>query len=309
MRKKIVIYIFIIFFILISIGFGIVFAATNNSEKDVKELKDKAIEEIDLLEDKIISMMNKLNNINFSNTILIEEKTNNNEKKTNEQNEESFAKNEQSQGGSNSSTDSSNENSQNSSNRTSSENIKYEVKNNGILGNDFNSSVDWEYLKINIETIHTIIPTIIADLNSLNVNSEDILKFNTILDEVTLDIKNEDKISTLNNLASLYGTLPIYESQFLGNLQKINILYCKNSILNSYALIEQNNWQEVKNQITNAINYFTNVLDDVNENTQNQNRISKIYILLNELNSTIDLQDKELFYIKYRNTMEELINI
>ena len=50
-------------------------------------------------------------------------------------------------------------------------------------------------------------------------------------------------------------------------------------------------------------------MDGVSTNIQNQNRVSKAYILLNELNGCINMQDKELYYIKYRNVMEELMNL
>ena len=183
------------------------------------------------------------------------------------------------------------------------------LKRSGILVNGVNGEIDWDFIKANTEMIYTIWPTVVVDLNALNVNDEDILNFSNVLDKVTVSVKAEDKAATLNNLVALYAFFPKYRNQFSQDSQAINIDYCKNSILNSYALIEQNNWQEIKHQVENAINYYTNVMDGINENLQNQNRISKAYILLNELNNCIDLQDKELFFIKYRNAMEELVNL
>ena len=62
-------------------------------------------------------------------------------------------------------------------------------------------------------------------------------------------------------------------------------------------------------QISNGINYFSNVMNTIEINEKQQNKVSKVYILLNELNTCIDLKDRELYYIKYRNTMEQLINL
>ena len=183
------------------------------------------------------------------------------------------------------------------------------LKRSGILVNGVNGEIDWNYIKANIEMIYTIWPTVVADLNALDVNSEDILNFSSVLDKVTLSVKAEDKVTTLNNLVSLYAFLPKYREQFSDDSQAINLDYCKNSIINSYALVEQNNWQEVKKQIENAINYYINIMDGVSTNIQNQNRVSKAYILLNELNSCVNMQDKELYYLKYRNVMEELMNL
>ena len=135
------------------------------------------------------------------------------------------------------------------------------------------------------------------------------MNFSKALDQVTLSIKNEDKIATLNNLVTLYAFLPSYRSKISDDTISINIDFCKNCILNGYAFIEQNNWQETKNQLTNAVNYYSSVMESINTNVESQNRISKVFILLNELNNSIDLQDKEVFFIKYRNLMEEITNI
>lgn len=65
----------------------------------------------------------------------------------------------------------------------------------------------------------------------------------------------------------------------------------------------------MKKQTASAIENFSNIMNNIENNErQNKNKITKIYVLLNELYSSIDLKDKELYYIKYRNVMEELIN-
>lgn len=312
MKNTTFIYILSITIIIVFISIGAVFAFNQGAREDGEELKDKTEEEIDFLEDKIIAMMNKLNNINFLNSILVQEKTNQNSENT-ENEDKSKTSSETSQNNSSKPSENKKEedssNSGSNSNSSSNENIKYEVKTGGILVNGINNQIDWEFMKSNIEMIYTFLPTIIADLNALEIDSQEILNFSGTLDIVALSIKNEDKVATVNNLAALYSFLPIYRSKISEEQQSVNIDYCKNNILNSYAFVEQNNWDEVKNQLSNAMNYYTNVIDSISENIQNQSRISKTYILLNELNNSISLQDKELYYIKYRNVMEELINL
>lgn len=309
MKNKILIScIFVLILIIISFTFIVV-----NAKTEDEKIAYKAQEEIEYLEDRIIIIMNDINNISLSNVVLNKEKI-----KSSEQNQENKS-NEQSSnsnsGGNNSSSDESRGNSLNSSNnsesgQSSSKNktTKYEIKTSSILSNT-NQQIDWENIKVNIETIYTMQPNLIIDLHSLNVNSEDILKFTNVLDQVTLSAKQEDKVLTINNLASLYAFLPNYKSQFLNDDIDINIDYTKTCILNSYALLEQDKWDEMKTQISNGINYFSNVMNTIEINEKQQNKVSKVYILLNELNTCIDLKDKELYYIKYRNTMEELINL
>ena len=290
--------------------------ASDNLQND-KKLIEKGEQEIKFLEDKIIAMMNKLNYINFLNAVFTEErnaeksqseqKENESQTQSNKSNSKSGSETEQGETMGGEESNSAKQELTNSSSQN--ENTKYEVKKGGILISDKNTEIDWEYMKSNIETIYTILPTIVTDMNMLNVGSEDILNFSNALDKTTLSIKNEDKLAALNNLASLYAFLPSYRSQFSKDSQKINVDFTINCILNSYAFVEQNNWNEVKSQVSNAIQYYLTVMDGVDQNLQNQNRIGKVYILLNEMNNCLDFQDKELFYIKYRNVMEELVNI
>ena len=191
---------------------------------------------------------------------------------------------------------------------TSEENTKYEIINDSILAND-NKTIEWKQIKSNIESIHATWATLTVDLHSLNVKNEDILTFSDVLDQVTINAKQKNKIATLNNLATLYAFFPNYITQISGDNEKININNTKACVLNSYALAEQDKWEEMKLQVANAINNFTNILNSVNQETQNQGSINRIYVLLNELNNSINLRDKDLYIIKYKNVMEELINL
>lgn len=211
-----------------------------------------------------------------------------------------------SSGSSTSSESSDSEKSENATNTK--ENTKFELKNSGVLMGQ-SQEVDWDSIKSNTEMLYSTLPTVILDLHELNVNNEDILNFSNVLDQVTLSVKQEDKTATLNNLASLYAFLPTYRSQISEDNQSINIDYVKACVLNSYAFVEQEKWDEMKNQMANAMNYFSNIMNRVEGKEQDQNRISKIYVLLNELNNSIDKKEKDLYYIKYRNLMEELINL
>lgn len=315
MKKRNLIYsIFLIFillsFLLIFILFGY------NSKKENSE--SKAEQEIEYLENKIIAMMNSLNNINFSNSVLTEKKTKSSSESSQAENNESGSGSQgtskqqggeqgNNTGGGSSTTTQGSNTSENETKFTSQETTTFEVKNSSILLND-NITVDWENIKSNTETIYSTWATTTIDLHALNVNNNDILNFSNVLDEVTLSVKKEDKIATLNNLASLYAFLPKYREQISEDNQKINLDYTKTCVLNTYALVEQDEWDEMKTQATNAINYFSNIMNSIEETNKNQNQISKIYVLLNELNNSISIKDKELYLIKYRNVMEELMN-
>ena len=296
--------------ILLCIIICVVFIISKNNSKDIS-LQAKTEEEIEHLEEKIVAMMNSLNKITLSNSVLVEEKTIQNTQTSGNTNQSNDNSQEGGNGGSSQSSDSSSSSgssdSGNDKENSTQGNIKYEIVNDSILVNK-NQTIDWEYVKSSAETIHSSWATLTIDLHSLNVNNQDILNFSSVLDQVTLSAKQEDKIATLNNLASLYAFFPTYIKQISEDNEKINIDYTKACVLNSYALVEQNKWDEMKVQVTNAINYFTNILNSVDGEKENQNKLSKIYVLLNELNNSIDVKDKDLYMIKYRNVMEELTN-
>lgn len=170
------------------------------------------------------------------------------------------------------------------------------------------SNVDWKYIKGEVESIYVLWSTLIIDLHELNVNNDDILNFSNSLDQVTISIKQENKLSSTNNLANLYSYIPAYVEQISKDENEKNIYYTKNCIINTYALIEQDNWTEMKNQTATAIEFFSKIMNDIGNGEKQNSKMMKIYVLLNELYSSMDLKDKELYYIKYRNTMEELIN-
>lgn len=315
MKKHIIVNIILFLFVC---GLVIFIVFVNRKPKE-KSLVSKAEQEITQLEDKMIAMMNNMNKISFSNFVLVEEKTQSNEEQDSQSSSGSEGKqkgsseeqNGSSQGGDSSSdfsgSSKSASSSKNENTSNTKENTQFEMKNKGTLMGQ-SQEVDWNDTKSDTEMLYATWPTILLDLHELNVKNEDILNFSTILDQVTLSVKQEDKTATLNNMASLYAFLPNYRSQISEDNQSINIDFVKACILNSYALVEQEKWDEMKIQLVNAMNYFSNIMNRVEGKEQKQNQISKIYVLLNELNNSIDKKEKDLYYIKYRNLMEELLN-
>ena len=87
--------------------------------------------------------------------------------------------------------------------------------------------------------------------------------------------------------------------------RKITFMQTKTNIIRAYSIIEQEKCEEIKKEISLSINSFNTILNDVNNN-KNQYNINKTYVLLNEFNNSIDTNDKEILYIKYRNLIQEI---
>lgn len=166
---------------------------------------------------------------------------------------------------------------------------------------------DWKSVKAEIEKLYSTWSTIILDLYKVNVNNQDILSFNADLDVATASIKNENKEASLNALAKLYSYIPKYVAYVSNDATATNIYQTKSNILNAYAIIEGNNSSQVKTELSNAEQAFMPIINNLNSQTNNQSNINKAYILIKELQNSMD--NKDIFYIKYKNLMQELNNI
>lgn len=301
MKKRYFIF-FICFIIFLTVIFTSI-AIFSNTDKD--NSKEKIEEEINYMETKILGMLNSLNNIPFSSSVLLEKNTIKGQSKS--QNNEENSEQSQSSVGNNSSNNSSSSSGGSGGSSNTEEHTQYSVQSENILiGLD--KEIDWDYIKNTVESLYTTWPTIMIDLHSINIKNDDILSFSNNLDTLIVNIENEDKRATANSLAILYSYMPVYVSQFSENSDKINNSYTKSYIVNSYVLLEDDKWNDMQSEITKAQEYFGLIINSVNEE-RSQNNISKSYVLLNEMNNAINIKDKKLYYLKYKNLMESLMNI
>ena len=282
----------IVIIVLISTTVFIVMQGKSKASQ-TEDLEEKVNAEIEYLDDKILSMLNNLNGIVLRNYIVSSEKVGENSKKNDDNTSEAIKKSENQEAELTSKTDS------------DTQTNVYELNAAGILSTERN--VDWETLKSEIEIMNSSWATVILDLYKLNINSEDILAFSTLLDRATIAIDQENKSQVLQILASMYNYFPRYLESFSDDLKKINIEKTKASLINAYSIVETQNWNEITKQISNAEIFYLNVLNSVS--TEENYDINKGYILLKELQNSLGQQDADVFYIKYKNLLEKLNNI
>lgn len=283
MYKKI-----IIFFILLILIAGSSFAIWKNKEKpnDEEKINSKLDSEMEYLNTSLISIANGLNNIVIQEYEITESSNNN----TSSDSSNNTSKND----------NSSKENSSNESNNETSK-ISFSMTQNTINTDE----IDWKNLESEISNLYKSWSEIIIDLNKVNGNNENILKFSNDLDETTKYIKAQDKVNSLSMVAKLYSYLPQFMELYEKDGRKIAFMQTKTNIIRAYSIIEQEKWEEIKKEISLSINSFNTILNDVNNN-KNQYNINKTYVLLNEFNNSIDTNDKEILYIKYRNLIQEI---
>ena len=183
--------------------------------------------------------------------------------------------------------------------------ISSQMSYNSIL-NPATKDIDWATLKSDMENIYYSWNTILLDLYKLNIANDRILEFSSNLDRATVYIKNEDKKNSILAIAKLYEYLPYYSEQILEDNAEKNIIRAKSFIINAYSFVEIPDWDNIKGELNKAIESFKIVTTDANFIIDNSYKVNKCYVLLNELNNSANMKDKEIFFIKYKNLMEEL---
>ena len=258
MKKNIAIKI-IVFIILLSN----IFILTGCSKNNEDNMNEKVDQHIDFLDRKIISMLNLINNISFTDYGVVTEEIT----KDNQQTEEKA----DSESDKASSSDSSDMGSQTSI-EDKKPTIKTEVKEANILNSQ--RITDWKTLKTSIENLSTSWTSIVLDLYKVNVNNNDIIDFEKTLDETIISIKDENKTKSLENLTILYSYLPRYLEAYSDN-EIISITKTKYNILEAYSIVEKNDWKLTKQKIIDAENNFMSIVNNT-ENKSNQLTINKI---------------------------------
>lgn len=181
---------------------------------------------------------------------------------------------------------------------------KFELEAKGVLTNS--DEINWDYIKSEIEILYSSLPTITLDLYKSNVNQENVLSFNKEFDNLTIVTKNEKKEETLNSLSKLYEYLIGFIENSENYKTKKDILESKLYILKAYAKLDSKNWVEIGNNTKQSIDIYSRLLSNTNLDANKQYSISKVYVMINELQNAVEVQDESVFLIKYKNILEEM---
>jgi len=315
--KYLLIALIVIFTILLATLIYIKFFS-NNKDNEYAILTEKAEGEVKYLDYTIIELMNKLNNISYSRYQVTIKEVNESEQQNNSSgNSESAGNGMQIQDGSSNQQGSESKENGSGSNDNNSNNSESESLNqseartsrlaqvDSLLNSNYDD-VPWDEISYGVETIYTAWPSISLDMKALNINDSDISNFSTTLDGIAQAVKVQDKNSTLINLYNLYILLPKYLSYFSSNEYTLNVYNTKAYVLSSYVSANSENWEDMNTNITNAINTLSKNMESTDLKDIEKSTIEKSYALLEELKRGIGLEDKEIFYLKYKLAMEQL---
>lgn len=285
---------------------------TNASKDDGETQKEKTFSEIKYMETTIANLFNSMNHIESSNySVVTSELSKESTKKSESSNSSSTSESggNSSSGGNNSSNgqSSSSSSNQGTTSEDGQDKKKFELQSNGVLTNT--NDIDWKSVKSEIENLYTSLPSITLDLYQLNVNQEDVLGFNTEYDKLTSIAKDEKKEETLAELTKVYEYLPKFLRSSGQEELYTTLVETKYNVFKGYSKLDGQNWQEISNDIKSAIDTYSTLLTNTKIEVSKQYDISKGYIMLNELQNAVNLQDSSVFLIKYKNLLEEINNI
>ena len=296
--KNWLIYIIIVT-IMVAIIASIIMIVRSSLNGNIQKLSNKIDDELEYLDKTTLAMINQLNNLKTTDEIQI--------KRTSvgetSQNIMSNSNQEESASSSSKSTEDSKSNNEN-------QNIeKYYIEYNSVLLRDTNT-VDWNDLENQAENLYDSWVTITLDLNTMNVSSDDILSYNTNLDNLMISIKDKNKVNSAICLANLYSLVPKYMSETSEDQPKIQIGYIKSDILSAYSLLDMEKWNDITNLLGSAESKLTEFMNGgYNLSSMRQAKVNKAYVLLKELIKSSNENNKDLFYLKYISLIQELEDI
>lgn len=261
-------------------------AKNNDKEANINRKVEKEIEYLDV---SIINAMNKLNNISlarykvYTKSVNEEDEKNNNDKNKDNNSESST------QGEANSQI-----------------NVSKSVSNNSLTATN-NSNINWDEITNIYENIYSVWPTINLDLKKCGASDEYTNKFNLDLNGVAQSINSKDKNTALVNFYNLYLQLPNFLILVTQDAYKITNYNTKVAVLNAYTLASENDkWKEISESVTRAKNNFNKMFEFVKEDDDRRNEIEKTYAIINDLENCVVLNDKNIFYMQYKNTIKSL---
>lgn len=168
-----------------------------------------------------------------------------------------------------------------------------------------NMQIEWEEIKKDVENLYSIWATISIDLKSIGANSDDILQFNKVLDDIAKSVKQEDKNASIIGMSKLYALIPKYMESFSDDELKKCVFITKSHILNAYAQVDNNDWNKINEELKLANESFSKI-DKEKIDSNKELNINRCELLLKELLNSTEKQDKQIFYLRYKNALQEL---
>ena len=161
---------------------------------------------------------------------------------------------------------------------------------------------NWKFIEEQIENLYQIWDNICLDLLEVNLDSKQITKFTDCLNSSLKWIKEKNKNEAMNNIVQLYKLLPEYCKTALGENEKTISFEIKAKVTEGYVNVSNDKWSEAIKNIEEAEMKFRNIIN----NNESKILLNQSYIIINELKKAVEIQDKEIFFIQYKNLISRI---
>ena len=168
---------------------------------------------------------------------------------------------------------------------------------------------NFENMEKIISEINVSTPTITLDLYKLGVSSENVLAFTRNLNELSINVAEKNQVEGMKKLLNMYTLISDYSQKAKMNIEYVKALQTKQKIFEAYMLLDYNKWEQIAQKTKEASNIFGELFDEENINKGKQDTINTVYVMLNELNTSVNLKNKQVFLEKYLKVLDELQTI
>ena len=302
----------------------VLFCMSGCGKNDETSLEQKVNTEITYLDNELVSMVNELNNINYFNYRVDTQELNDDSQKGGESESEgsqsgqgssqekesensggggSESSGGQSEGKSQDKGDSSNQSSNSKSEESDSQEKKYAMNFNGTLGSE--PKINWDELRGKTEKLYPTWTVILSDLSKVGVPSSQLDEFSNSVDMVAVAAKNEDANVFLDELLKLYALLPEFAKSYGGDKER-NVIYSKYNLLVCYKYAMLEDWESLNRAVENLKMSFSNVSDKKELYSGKEGNIERAATIIRKMENSGEINDKDVFFIKYKNLIQEL---
>ncbi len=275
----------------------------NNSNANETSMEEKVNTEIAYIDSELVSIVNKLNNINYAKYKVEVKKVQDESEKSESQQGEGGSNEQSSEGSGNSEQQGGSQDSKEKNKSSSEINKSFSMVTDNILGKE--KQINWDDLKSKIENLYSTWTVVSMDLKKEGISSEQLDNFSNSIDNLAVSVKNEDEFATMDNVINLYSFLPQFVKTY-GSDKDTNLIYSKYNLLVCYKYAVLEDWEQLKNSVEDLKMSFSNVLNKKEEYTGKEINIESATVIIGEMENSDEVKDKDVFFVKYKNLMEEL---
>lgn len=109
----------------------------------------------------------------------------------------------------------------------------------------------------------------------------------------------------LNNLTIIYEFLPRFAEQIDNGSLLQQILQSKYNLLLCYKYANVEDWEEFSNSLDKLEQSFSKIQEKKSEYAEQEININTASLIIREMDNTADVKEKDIFFIKYKNLMQE----